>query len=671
MIARRISVPLVLLIAVLTQFLPLNIFAAKPVIAATYCDWAQFIADVTVPDGAAYAPGTTFTKTWRLKNIGTCTWTTSYSLVFASGNQLGASAAVSLPSSVAPGQTVDISVNMTAPGTNGHYKGYWQLRNSAGVLFGIGSTANKTFWVEINVFAASTGYDFVANMCSAQWISGAGVLPCPGTDGDAKGFVLKVDNPKLENGVTDTQPGLLTFPQGITDGYIQGIYPAFTVQSGDRFQSIVNCQYGATSCYVTFRLDYQIGSGPIRTFWMFREKYEGMYYRTDVDLSSLAGQNVKFILTVLAYGSPTGDRALWGAPHIFRSGGAIPTTITPVPGCDKAQFIADVTVPDGATYTPGVTFAKIWRLKNIGTCTWTTSYSLVFASGNQMGGPAAVNFPSNVAPGNTVDLSVNLTAPSTAGSYRGYWQLRNAAGVLFGLGATAYKPFWVDIKVSGTSPAGYDFVANMCSAQWVSGAGVLPCPGPDVDPRGFVFKLDNPKLENGATDTQPGLLTFPQDIYNGYIQGIYPDFAVQSGDRFQSIVNCQYNATSCYVNFRLDYRIGSGPIQTLWSFREKYEGMYYFANVDLSSLSGQNVKFILTVLAYGSPAGDRALWGAPRIVRAVSGSVPTTVTPTSTWTTTATLTPTATTTITQTPTATATTTATSTSTSTATPTATP
>ncbi|MDO9131359.1 MAG: NBR1-Ig-like domain-containing protein, partial [Anaerolineales bacterium] len=375
----------------------------------TRCDWAQFIADVTVPDGATFAPGTAFTKTWRLKNIGTCTWTTSYALVFVSGSQMGAPSVVNLPSSVAPGGTVDVSVNMTAPSTNGRYRGYWQLRNASGVLFGIGTYANRSFWVDINVSTIyATGYDFVANYCSATWTSGAGILPCPGTDGDAKGFVLKIDNPRLENGVTDTSPGLLTFPQNVTNGYIQGIYPAFTVQAGDRFQSIVNCQYNATGCYVTFRLDYQIGSGPVKTFWTFKEKYEGLYYRANLDLSSLAGQNVKFILTILASGSPTGDRALWGAPRIVRGGSVPPTstptvtgvpptptpivtgtpptpTPTPIPtACDRATFITDISVPDGTTFTGGTPFTKTWRLKNVGTCTWTTSYALVFFSGDAM-----------------------------------------------------------------------------------------------------------------------------------------------------------------------------------------------------------------------------------------------------------------------------------------------
>jgi hypothetical protein len=76
---------------------------------------------------------------------------------------------------------------------------------------------------------------------------------------------------------------------------------------------------------------------------------------------------------------------------------------------------------------------------------------LVFYSGEQMGGPSALTFPQSVAPGQTVDLTVTLTAPNTAGSYRGYWMFKNASGALFGIGAQANKPWWVDIKVTGSS----------------------------------------------------------------------------------------------------------------------------------------------------------------------------------------------------------------------------
>lgn len=435
--------------------------------SASTCDWAGFIADVTVPDGTVFQPGATFTKTWRLKNIGTCTWTTDYTLVFHSGAQMGAPASANFPKSVAPGQTVDLTLDMTAPSSAGRYLGYYKLKNAAGTIFGIGYTANRAFWVEINV-AASTGaaYDFTANAASASWTSGAGTLAFPGTDGDAKGFALKKDTPKFESGVESAKAGLLFAPQNQYNGYIQAAYPAFKVQTGDRFQATIGCEYGSTSCYVAYRLDYQIGNGPVRTYWTFRERYEGWTYNVNLNLNSLAGHDVKFILFISAWGSANGDRALWGNPIIARAGG-VPPTVTGTPptatvtstapsptstvlpsSCDKVQFIKDVTIPDGKVIEAGKSFVKTWRLKNVGSCTWTTNYQLVFQSGEQMGGPDALTFPKQVAPGQTVDITVTLTAPTSNGTYRGYWMFKNANDTRFGIGWQANKPWWVEIKVT-------------------------------------------------------------------------------------------------------------------------------------------------------------------------------------------------------------------------------
>jgi hypothetical protein len=125
----------------------------------------------------------------------------------------------------------------------------------------------------------------------------------------------------------------MVFPQNVYNGYIQGIYPAYTVKSGDRFQATVNCEYGATNCFVIFRLDYQIGTGTVKSFWVFGERYEVQYFNVDLNLASLAGQNVKFILTVLANGYATGDRALWVAPRIVSSSAMDinPTATVPAP----------------------------------------------------------------------------------------------------------------------------------------------------------------------------------------------------------------------------------------------------------------------------------------------------------------------------------------------------
>ena len=159
-----------------------------------------------------------------------------------------------------------------------------------------------------------------------------------------------ITNPsKLENGVSDSRPGLLAFPQNINNGYIQGIYPAYKVKSGDKFRTIVNCENGATSCYVVFRLDYVVsGSSTIQTFWAFVERYEGQYYSADIDLSALAGQDIKFVLTVNATGTAAGDRALWVAPIIYNaaSSGTVPSA-TPVP----ATVSATVTATTGPTVT--------------------------------------------------------------------------------------------------------------------------------------------------------------------------------------------------------------------------------------------------------------------------------------------------------------------------------
>jgi hypothetical protein len=120
-------------------------------VPTTYCDWVAFIKDVTIPDGTQLSAGEVFTKTWRLQNRGTCTWTPDYMLVYTSGDQMGSTTAVRLPSNVAPGQTVDVSVTLTAPAVNGYQRSYWMLRNPSGTVFGSGSKANEAFYVEIKV----------------------------------------------------------------------------------------------------------------------------------------------------------------------------------------------------------------------------------------------------------------------------------------------------------------------------------------------------------------------------------------------------------------------------------------------------------------------------------------------------------------------------------------
>jgi hypothetical protein len=663
-----------LLILLITQAVP-------PALADAQCDSAQFVSDITVPDGASFAPGAAFTKTWRLLNNGSCAWTTSYNLVWVGGELLGAPAALKLPVDVPPGQMLDLSVGLVAPAAGGHYRGLWKLSNAAGLQFGTGELASDAFWVDINVVEVSAViYDFVANAPYAQWKSDKGVLPYPGASGDSRGFSSAVDRPHLEDDSFDASPGLLTVPQNKYNGYIQAIYPELQIEQGDKLQTLVNCEFGATGCYVTFRIDYLTAAGNQRELWSWKEAYEGRFYRANIDLSRLAGQKVRFVLMLLSTGLASGDRALWGAPRIIRTGSlqppSPPATLTPLApltatatpldqppptiapsGCDKASFVADITVPDGTLFSPGAAFTKTWRLKNAGGCTWTTAYKFLFYAGEQMGAATSINLPGIVSPGTTVDLTLNMVAPAAAGGYRGFWILSNASGALFGIGLSAADPIWVEINVAGDASLdwGYDFTANACSAQWKSGAGSLPCPGSDGDPNGFVLRQEAPKLEDG-TSGAPGLLTAPQSRFDSYIQGMYPTITVQPGDRFQGTAGCEYGI-SCYVTFRLDTMSATGSINTFWSRREQNERRYANVDVDLSPLAGRSVRFILTILATGSAANDRAIWGSPRIMHAnvpPASPSPTagTATETATLTPSATLTPPGTLTETPTPTVT-------------------
>jgi murein DD-endopeptidase MepM/ murein hydrolase activator NlpD len=103
-------------------------------------DNAAFVQDMTLPDPPPYVvnPGQSYTKTWRVRNTGTSTWNSNYKLVFRNGDQFATTSQVNVPGTVAPGQTVDISVPLTIPANKGAgtYQGNWQLRNPQGTYFG-------------------------------------------------------------------------------------------------------------------------------------------------------------------------------------------------------------------------------------------------------------------------------------------------------------------------------------------------------------------------------------------------------------------------------------------------------------------------------------------------------------------------------------------------------
>ncbi len=130
-----------------TQAAPTAATAATAASPACF-DAAAFVADVTAPDYSNFGPRESFLKTWRVKNMGTCTWTADYRAVYLRGDLLGAAPSIPL-SETAPGATLEISTTMTAPPSDGKYEIFYSLHDSGGKAFPI--DAGDSLWALITV----------------------------------------------------------------------------------------------------------------------------------------------------------------------------------------------------------------------------------------------------------------------------------------------------------------------------------------------------------------------------------------------------------------------------------------------------------------------------------------------------------------------------------------
>jgi hypothetical protein len=110
-------------------------------------------------------------------------------------------------------------------------------------------------------------------------------------------------------------------------------------------------------------------------------------------------------------------------------------------------LVADVSVPEGTVFHPADPVVKTWRLMNMGNCTWTTAYKLVFDHGYNFLGIKSIPLANTVAPGETVDITLKFPAPDTLGTYLSYWNLQDPAGNIFGVGANVNVPLSIRIVI--------------------------------------------------------------------------------------------------------------------------------------------------------------------------------------------------------------------------------
>jgi hypothetical protein len=108
---------------------------AGGVTGGTACYGMTFVSDVNVPDNTQMTPGQSFTKTWKVKNSGTCKWDAGFKFAFTGGNAMGGNT-YTLPAEVAAGAVTDVSVAMTAPTAAGTARGNWRMQTAGGEFFG-------------------------------------------------------------------------------------------------------------------------------------------------------------------------------------------------------------------------------------------------------------------------------------------------------------------------------------------------------------------------------------------------------------------------------------------------------------------------------------------------------------------------------------------------------
>jgi hypothetical protein len=579
-----------LLLSLLVALVPFNQASA---IQDSCTDRATFISDVTIPDNTRMEAGKSFEKTWRLKNSGTCTWSTSYAMVFSSGSQMGGPASVAMPKSVSPNGTVDLKVTLTAPTTNGTYTGNWKLRNASGVHFGLGTKADQPFWVKIIVGSSSQATTQPTTVSSSGWkgeyfantsLYGKAKLVRKDSkiDFDWKKNAPATGMPKDNFSVRWTTS--IDFSGGIYRFHLLADDKA-TLRVDDRMVLRIPVNGSTQGSY-----DLAMLKGVHKLTVEYREFTGSARVRLSWEKISPSFTDWK--------GEYWTNSNLSGSPVISRNDKDVNfrwQEKAPVVGMPRDNF--------SARWTRSVNFQDgLYRFNakaNDGIRIYIDG-KRVLNEWHTSSGTTIYTFDKQLKGKHTIVVE--------------YYD---------GTGNAIVKVWWekvVPVPPTPTTPPPepqnvYSFADQYCSAQWSNAETTLTCPGTVDDISGFVLRPENPVLENGVTETKLTLRTVPQQIPDGLIRGMFPEFAVQSDDHFQATIGCLSGAMVCNVMFQLNYQIGDGGIQNLASWTETNDGQTRSVDVDLTPLAGRSVKFILTVLANGQPTDDQALWVLPRIMR--------------------------------------------------------
>jgi hypothetical protein len=306
--------PLEIEAPVITQNTPPGLLFGTPTIEP--CDRMEFVTDVTVPAGSVLAAGAHFTKTWKVRNIGSCIWNQKYSFVFLDGTAMGSGTNIPLQNitSVVPGAESEVSLELVAPDLPGRYQGNWTLRSGF-----TGLNFPQILTVNIEVVNMTTDPNsFAGLICNAQWFSNGNSTPCIVTPTNQGGGVSYSNAPLMEDGSEENEPALVLALAPGGDSRIIGRFAPVFVQPGSHLRGVYSCYAQSPACKVRLRITYQVDGGVETQIGEWMETFDGTFSDIEIDLApfGLENQYVYFTFYFEANGSAEQNQVFFLAPRI-------------------------------------------------------------------------------------------------------------------------------------------------------------------------------------------------------------------------------------------------------------------------------------------------------------------------------------------------------------------
>ncbi len=598
------------------QFLPAPDPAPTqtPTPGASCTDRAAFVADITYADNSNLPPGRVFDKIWRLRNAGTCTWTTSYALVFAGGHAMTGTTVHPLSASVAPGQTVDLKITLTSPTANGIYHGDWLLRNANGVLFGLGDAADRPFWVQIVVGPSGSAVNgaWKGEYFANRELKGTPALVrsdavidfdwgrnAPAANLPADGFSVRW------TGRAEFEAATYRFRATVDDGVRLWVDDVL----------VIDAWKDGSSRELIGEISLTKGTHSLRM-----EYYDNLHDAR----ARLRWENIGAAAITEWKGEYFANRDLKGAPALVRND-------------QKVEFNWGSRSP--AAGLPEDSFSVRWtRQINFEGGVYRFSARADDGIRVLVNGVAVID-EWHASAGTTVYVADRNLPPGKQTVVIEYYEGSGQALVQVGWERLTTTPTPTDPPPTDPPPTeppptdppptdppptepppqeptiALSFSQLACNAEWRNAAGPLPCPGTEGDAGGFVLTLMDPTLEGGVQRQGRALWTAAQAVEQGLILGIYPAFKVESGDRFRATLGCLNGEEACNVTFRLEAWVDLELPQTLGTWKEVADGQLTKVDLDLSAFSGRTVTFVLSVYSEQAAGGQGGVWLQPRVVR--------------------------------------------------------